>query len=169
MTNDDTAKIAAQRQFGEELWNKVNSKAKGYESKYNMGGNIGADSDFGKAWKTADDAKSYRNKINSQLSMAKSDFQAGKEIKWGQESGAAAIAALEVESAKASAAYDKASADFKELRSMQKYKTETTYYDAYNAADDRHSAQDYSKKTVTNYSSSDHKKKEETFEGGAGI
>ena len=153
VTNDDTAKIAAQRQFGEDLWNKVNSKAKGYESKYSMGGNIG--SDFGKAWKTADDAKDYRNKINSQLSMARSDFQAGKEISWGDKKGAAAIAALEVESAKASAAYDKASADFKELRSMQEHKTEATYYDAYNAADDRHSAESYANKTFTEYSSSD--------------
>ncbi len=177
VTNDDTAKIAAQRRFGEDLWNKVNSKAKGYESKYSMGGNIG--SEFGKAWKTSDDAKDYRNKINSQLSMARSDFQAGKDIEWGGKSGAAAIAALEVESAKASAAYDKASADFKELRSMQEHKTEATYYDAYNAADDRHSAESYSKKTVTQYSSADPKNNSQsnsqsnsqggTFEGGAGI
>ena len=166
-TNDDTSKIAAQRKFGEELWNKVNSKVKGYESKYNMDGNIG--SEFGKAWKTSDDAKDYRNKINSQLSMAKNDFQAGKDIEWGGKTGSAAIDALEVESAKASAAYDKASADFKELRSMQNHKAEAMYYDAYNAADDRHSAQEYSGKTVTQYSSSTPKKQDETFENGAGI
>lgn len=149
VTNDDTAKIAAQRQFGEDLWKKVNSGE--YSSKYSMGGKIG--NEFAKAWEISDNAKDYRNKINSQLSMARSDFQAGKDIQWGDKSGAAAIAALEVESAKASAAYDKASADFKELRSMQKHKSEATYYDAYNAADDRHSAESYAKKTVTEYSS----------------
>lgn len=171
VTNDDTAKIAAQRQFGEDLWKRVNDGT--YDSKYSMNGNIGKE--FGKAWEISDNAKEYRNKINSQLSMARSDFQAGKEIQWGGKAGAAAIAALEVESAKASAAYDKASADFKELRSMQEHKAEATYYDAYNAADDRHSAESYSKKTVTQYSSSDPKNNSQgnsqgqTFEDGAGI
>lgn len=171
VTNDDTAKIAAQRELGEKLWEQVNGNPDKnlkpvYTSKYDIPG-IG--DKFKNAWEITDKAKDYRNSINSQLSMARSDFQAGKDVKWGDKTGAAAIAALEVESAKASAAYDKASADFKELRSMQEHKSEATYYDAYNAADDRHSAESYSKKTVTQYTSSDPKKKEETFENGAGI
>lgn len=171
VTNDDTAKIAAQRELGEKLWEQVNGNHDKnlkpvYTSKYDIPG-IG--DKFKNAWEITDKAKDYRNSINSQLSMARSDFQAGKDVKWGDKTGAAAIAALEVESAKASAAYDKASADFKELRSMQEHKSEATYYDAYNAADDRHSAESYSKKTVTQYTSSDPKKKEETFENGAGI
>lgn len=171
VTNDDTAKIAAQRELGEKLWEQVNGNPDKdlkpvYTSKYDIPG-IG--DKFKNAWEITDKAKDYRNSINSQLSMARSDFQAGKDVQWGDKTGAAAIAALEVESAKASAAYDKASADFKELRSMQEHKSEATYYDAYNAADDRHSAESYSKKTVTQYTSSDPKKKEETFENGAGI
>lgn len=171
VTNDDTAKIAAQRELGEKLWEQVNGNPDKnlkpvYTSKYGIPG-IG--DKFKNAWEITDKAKDYRNSINSQLSMARSDFQAGKDVQWGDKTGAAAIAALEVESAKASAAYDKASADFKELRSMQEHKSEATYYDAYNAADDRHSAESYSKKTVTQYTSSDPKKKEETFENGAGI
>lgn len=150
VTDDDTAKIAAQREFGNDLWEKVNS---GKYDKYDMGGHIGKD--FGDAWRTADNAKNYRNSVNSQLSMAKNDFQAGKEISWGGKTGSAAIAALEVEYAKASAAYDKASADFKEVRSMKEHKAEATYYDAYNAADDRHSASDYATKEVSQYSSVD--------------
>lgn len=171
VTNDDTAKIAAQRELGEKLWEQVNGNPDKnlkpvYTSKYDIPG-IG--DKFKNAWEITDKAKDYRNSINSQLSMARSDFQAGKDVQWVDKTGAAAIAALEVESAKASAAYDKASADFKELRSMQEHKSEATYYDAYNAADDRHSAESYSKKTVTQYTSSDPKKKEETFENGAGI
>ena len=157
--------------MGEKLWEQVNGNPDKdlkpvYTSKYDIPG-IG--DKFKNAWEITDKAKDYRNSINSQLSMARSDFQAGKDVQWGDKTGAAAIAALEVESAKASAAYDKASADFKELRSMQEHKSEATYYDAYNAADDRHSAESYSKKTVTQYTSSDPKKKEETFENGAGI
>ena len=156
VTNDDTAKIAAQRDLGEKLWEQVNGNPNKnlepvYTSKYDI---PGISDEFKDAWKISDKAKDYRNSINSQLSMARSDFQAGKEIQWGGKAGAAAIAELEVESAKASAAYDKASADFKELRSMQKHKAEATYYDAYNAADDRHSAESYAKKTVVEYSSS---------------
>lgn len=160
VSNDDTAKIKAQRDLGDKLYKEVNGytddngKKIGpkYGSKYDI---VGTDEKFKKAWENSDKAKNYRNDINSQLSMARSDFQAGKEISWNGKTGSAAIAALEVESAKATAAYDKASADFKELRSMQTHKTSTTNYEAYNAEDDRRSAAEFAHKSVSEYSAID--------------
>lgn len=161
ITTDDSSKIEAKRKLGQDLFTKYGKKPNGEDirdnngdlAKYSMNGAISQE--FGQAWKMSDDAKNYRNKINEQLSIARSKFQAGEIVEWNGSTGAEAIAKLEIESNKASAAYDKASADFKELRSLAAHKAETRYYDAFTTADDRYAAEDFAKKTVTNIITTD--------------
>lgn len=150
VSNDDSAKIARKRALGDELFGKFGGDD---DAKYSMGGLIAPE--FGNAWRTADNAKNYRNSVNRQLSIMQNDFRAGKTVSWNGKTGSEAIAALEVESAKASAAFDKASADFKEMRSMSQYSSSTTYYEAFDAASDRASAAEYAGKTVTGYTATD--------------
>lgn len=141
ITTDDSAKLEAKRKLGDEKFKQYPG-----DKKYSMGGAIGQE--FGDSWRTMDNAKDYRNKMNEQLSIAKSKFQNGELVEWNGFSGAEAIAKMEIEANKASAAYDKASTDFKELRSLASHTAETKLYEAYTAADDRNAATVYSNKTV---------------------
>lgn len=154
ITTDDSAKIEAKRALGEDLFKQYDGKtdANGKLSKYSMDGKISEE--FGNAWEIMDGAKNYRNKMNEQLSIARNSFNNGDAVSWGSFTGAEAIAQMEIEANKASAAYDKASNDFKDVRSMAAHTSETKYYEAYTAADDRHAAQKYSAKDVVGVTAS---------------
>lgn len=158
VTTDDSAKIEAKRALGEELFTKYDKQkdSAGVLKKYSMDGKISKE--FGDAWKVMDGAKDYRNKMNEQLSIARNKFNNGESVSWsdanGTYTGAEAIAKMEIEANKASSAYDKASNDFKDIRSMATHTAETKYYEAYTAADDRHAASEFSSKQVNMVSSS---------------
>lgn len=157
---DDASKIAERRALGNKLFSDygidesgnvrtyTDSSGSQRKSKYYMDGKI--HEEFGKAWETMDNAKDYRNKINKELDKAKAMHEANQEVSWNGKTGADAIAEMQVEANKASSAYDKAAADFKNLRAMDGYKADSMAYDAFNDASDRHDAEVYAGKKIDN-------------------
>lgn len=135
---DDTAKVAAERKFGEDLFNdvrdgKYNNNPHGLPPQYGFYNN----KEFAEAVQNADEAKKIRDSQQSVYEQARMRFESGdKSI------SAAQVDQLRIDAAKASATYDKAKTELDTQKTL--HSDDARKYAAYSAAEDR----DKVKKTI---------------------